>query len=64
MPELQDREVGELWREALENFDGHREVASRIMNLIRKLVEERTKGNWAALPFVLREFGIKEEEWK
>lgn len=31
--------------------------------LIRKLVEERTKGNWALLPFVLRDFNIDPATW-
>lgn len=69
---MEDKEVGELWRNAHGIGQQTRPFGPReqpiIVHLIRKLVEE-SKLQWpelsdaAATRIVLGRFGIKEEEW-
>lgn len=71
---MEDREVGEVWREHLFNTDFYEEhLAEQIIRLIRKLVEERAMrwqseqgiaGGTAGLYKALRDFGIPPETWK
>lgn len=72
---MTDKEIGELWREAITSYDPagdfflNRDVErAKVIALIRKLVAERRKYNTLAhkdgsLSRTIRDFGISEKEW-
>jgi hypothetical protein len=75
---MEDKEVGELWRELREGEANHKIYSVIGINLIRKLVEERAwrRGGFklgeqpkelpadaCILAWARNDFGITEEEW-
>jgi hypothetical protein len=66
-PELQDKEIGELWRR-YKPLEGNDATADLVMGLLRKLVIQGARnipyGNWQErLTHPLETYGISFAEW-
>ena len=66
-PELQDEEIGELWRQ-YRPLEGQNTNADLVMALLRKLIVQQARnipyGNWQErLSHPLTAYGISQNEW-